>query len=1015
MILTRPRLIAQERFDLEDLNVLLSSARTDANLYTKEFLSTQNLILKGFSLTGIGLHVATMIMADATLIIPQSSTDYSYYIASPSEANITIPASELTDGVRNYVELSLVTTNGTPLTRAFWDPEANSGAGAEFNQQVDTVADLSIVPIVLTGGFSGLPDRLQVGIMDVDGSGVIKTIFDRRELFFRLGKPENIYNVFSFNSRTEPSFAANLTGVTGTFQTGEALTVNTETATCVAGGTTSIAWNLPSGINYFPGSTVTGVSSGASGTISTVQESFSGADKDLGTQRDLLTALMTEVKLLKGTPFWYSLNNMSANGVAQMINSVIFASSTASAPKFIWSGSYLEISDSNPTPTSTDVLAGIKLFGSSGTFNLLRQDGTASTSVINIPDGSVLFVQLPTSGSRSYSGVGTASTNYQVATASAFAQSDQNYWIAYRNGATLYIRGQSELASGESSGIGDSIPATLLQNIGLVDEVTPPNYSSNIRGSSGESIVSRVGVLTSAVGDEQEDRSGYLRSDSLVSWDGTNLTFTSPLVLEFVNTKTGTVTQHSIPTTASPMVLNASGQSVYAVVDRSQTAENLTPVNSSSVAIPAQTQATKNLFVFFRRVDAGGVAYLHIPFMKQLIGQGQSVRLGQSGAGGTIVRSNFYDNVTTTLPTGTSYTADGVAIANGQSVLFSNLSSGNNEVYVVSGVGTSLSWSAQHVFTNGGVQPVDGDQILILGGNGFANQVGTFDGLVWHFNDKIRLFNGSNYWEMTSINTASITDNTTATIFTVGAVGSENIVMNYSVLRAGRKETGTLYITQNDTAVSLAQVGAYLTAYTGITFSAAISSGNLILSYTSDSQGVGGSMKYYLQRWSDVAGGPGGPPSYSVPTGMGGTGAAGATGNIQFNVGAGTFGADSRFNWDASDGALNLNGALLDVLSSAATLLDNQSSPQTILTFDQTLYQFATIEYSIRRGSNAQVGRLMIVNNGTSVNVTDDNVFTSATGITFSVALAGGVVQLNYVSTNTGSTGTFKCIKRRWS
>lgn len=50
-----------------------------------------------------------------------------------------------------------------------------------------------------------------------------------------------------------------------------------------------------------------------------------------------------------------------------------------------------------------------------------------------------------------------------------------------------------------------------------------------------------------------------------------------------------------------------------------------------------------------------------------------SIWEAQSQSGG-VTKVTFYDPVTTTLPTGTSFTVDGIAIANGESVLFGGLS-----------------------------------------------------------------------------------------------------------------------------------------------------------------------------------------------------------------------------------------------------------------------------------------------------------------------------------------------------
>src|SRR5690606_2879508 len=115
--------------------------------------------------------------------------------------------------------------------------------------------DLKANFVVSTGGFSGSPDRLPLCIIDVDGSGNIKTILDRRNLFGRLAKPADIDNNFTWGTKLEPAYALTMTGVVGTFVAGETIQINTETAKVTTGGTTAIAFNVPSGVNFFPGST----------------------------------------------------------------------------------------------------------------------------------------------------------------------------------------------------------------------------------------------------------------------------------------------------------------------------------------------------------------------------------------------------------------------------------------------------------------------------------------------------------------------------------------------------------------------------------------------------------------------------------------------------------------------------------------------------------------------------------------------------------------------------------------
>lgn len=1009
MILTQPLLLAQERLDLEDMNVLFESILADSKYQTKQFWSGAQYVFKGFAVSGLGAaSPATVDLTDATLINANNSGNFSWYTAPIGAAAITVP---LNANVRNYLELQLTTESGTPLTKAFWDPSAQGGLGSEFNQTVNTAKSIAIKVNVLTGGFSGSTDAIPLAIVDTDGSNNVKLILDKRPLFYRLGTPTNPLASYSWVTRAEPPITLNLTGITGTFVAGEIVTIGSATATVVTGGTAQITVILPSSDSIFSGNSVTGGTSGATGTLSTVSASFTGADKSVGSIREMFSAFASEIKALKGTQFWFSSAIGSTVGLMNFINSLISPVSAGAAVS--WNGTSLKLTNSSLSPSSADVIAKIRIFGTSQQLSLQRQDGTGGSTALAVGDGQVLFVQLPATGNRSYSGAGSGATNYQTAAMAAFVPSDSNYWLAYREGSQIFFRGTGELQINEDTPIGDTIPASLLDNLGLVDVVTPAAYSSNIRGTANESLVSRIGVNTDSIGDEQEDRSGYIRSDTPVLWDGTTLTFTSNIILEFLNTKTGAITQHTVSSSASPLTI-PNGESIWVAINRSSTSETVTAMHSLSNAIPAQTQANKDVFILFKRIDVSGAAYLHLPFMKQLMGPGQSVRLGQAGGGGSgNVKATFYDVTSTTLPTGTSVTIDGVLGTNGDTVLYANLSSGNNEIYTLSGVGTSIAWTAARNF-NGALTPTLGDTVIILKGNSFANQIGEFNGTTFKFNDVVRYFSGTDYWEQTSLKTTALANNTTANIFSVTALGSENIIMDYSVIRGGKKETGSIYLVQDGLGgVALSIAGGYIGA-TGVSFAAAISSGVLTLSYTSDAAGSTGTLKYTLKRWADAPGGPAGVPSYSGGSSVA-TGAAGSTLAIQYNGGSGTFAADNRFQFNAGTNAVILNGLNQELLSSAIVLNDNVNTPTTLTSFDQNLFPFIVLEYSVRRNTDTQVGRMLITNNGSAVSLEDDSTFTNATGITFTATLSGGQVLLQYISTSTGSSAVFKYASRKWA
>ena len=66
MILERVLLHSAQRFDLELFNQMLSGCRTDENYKVNTFYSGSNYILKGFSVSGIGLKAATIDVTDAS-------------------------------------------------------------------------------------------------------------------------------------------------------------------------------------------------------------------------------------------------------------------------------------------------------------------------------------------------------------------------------------------------------------------------------------------------------------------------------------------------------------------------------------------------------------------------------------------------------------------------------------------------------------------------------------------------------------------------------------------------------------------------------------------------------------------------------------------------------------------------------------------------------------------------------------------------------------------------------------
>lgn len=140
--------------------------------------------------------------------------------------------------------------------------------------------------------------------------------------------------------------------------------------------------------------------------------------------------------------------------------------------------------------------------------------------------------------------------------------------------------------------------------------------------------------LGATLSEEVEDRlyaqkSSFFRSDNPVTWTGTDLQFTTDLVLEMLKDD-GTVQAYTVLTADSPLAL-ADGEYAILTVDRSNNAQTLSFTNTTT---PAEVGFDSEVIIFGKRVDALGIGYLHLPLHKQVLSPGQTVRLGASGAGG---------------------------------------------------------------------------------------------------------------------------------------------------------------------------------------------------------------------------------------------------------------------------------------------------------------------------------------------------------------------------------------------
>jgi hypothetical protein len=448
MILQRPLIHPNQRFDLEEWNALLTALKTDSKYWQKNFNSATSYIVSGFTISDsyLGQTNLQVVVAGSLLLNPDNTTDFSWFAGADGASAITVEVGVggLIVG-RNYLELDLTSTSGTPLQRVFWDKTSAS----EFSQEVNTTTVTGASVVVNQTSFNtSNKDRLPLAIVDVEAGGTISGILDRRNLFFRLGSPANPYANFSWASQTEPVTTLNFTIASSpAFTAGETVTfTGGATATVVTGGTTSITVKGFSNTNFALGDTVVGGTSGGSSTLDTFYEEFEGADKDVSSLKEMLDAIMTEIKAIKGTSSWFETGGTSSLPRLQDFVNAMLVNNTGGTLRgqFYWTGGSGSVSITDNTTsgwTSGDNIARIVVPGKAGIFNLKRMDGNGGTSTIALAQGSLLYVTLPSdlSTNRDFSGSGTGATNYKTATLASFVPSDRDFIICYNQFGVLYF------------------------------------------------------------------------------------------------------------------------------------------------------------------------------------------------------------------------------------------------------------------------------------------------------------------------------------------------------------------------------------------------------------------------------------------------------------------------------------------------------------------------------------------------------------------------------------------------
>lgn len=577
--------------------------------------------------------------------------------------------------------------------------------------------------------------------------------------------------------------------------------------------------------------------------------------------------------------------------------------------------------------------------------------------------------------------------------------------------------GVTKLVQGETIDIGEGDSDNIQRFVGMnsLAEVhptyfIPSNYgtiagSVNYNSDTTDNLTARVSKLTAMMADKAQDKTIKYLCNAATA---VNVEDSNPLLQDLTFTPPGsslTILQPSasgnavISLPSSPGIQLAANQSAYVVIDR-----NAASTPSIVVVDTASVPLAENIYVIASRLS-GSTVYLWD-------GEAIDGSVPLTPAGAALIKVQYCDPVSTSLPTGNPVVEDGSNVQAGDRVLFTNLSSGNNQIYKALGTGTNItSWSAEIAF-GGSSSPSDGDTVIVLNGTGFADQIGKFTGTKWAFNDYVRYFNGADYWEQSNLITSSLNDATTDNVFTVNFAGSEYMIIDFSLSRGISRENGTIYVTTDGSTAAVTTSGSTLNGACGIHFDGDVVGPLLRLRYTSDALGSSTTMKYMVRRWSNAPGGPGGLPNYTGGGGGGGVPAAGSTGDIQFN-GGGVLAGNTNFKIDTVDLSINLNGLRQQVLSSPITLTDGILVPTPLFQFSSA-YTFVIVEYSVARNGFNRVGRLLIANDGSVANRSDDYIETGVTAANFTTDISGGNVRVLFTTALTGNNGVFRYSMRKW-
>lgn len=258
----------QVRVSVPDIRGIESAIRSDFDELLGGLITGAGkpYIVRGFEIEmagsiGSSANSLQVIVERSSILHSTSATAGTFFVVPVGSPSQTLSSTvnpkvlgSFTPGSLNYVgiDYSRQVDNSTAIQRYFWSPATRS----EFVKTAPQAELLDYRLVISVSPFTSNPNVLPLAVIETDGANNVLSVEDRRPLLFRLG-------------------TAGAGNPDPTYQYG---------------------WNNHSeGREENP-------SSSSSSSISP----FRGGDKQIFSMKEMFDSLMTEIKLIKGTPFWYS-------------------------------------------------------------------------------------------------------------------------------------------------------------------------------------------------------------------------------------------------------------------------------------------------------------------------------------------------------------------------------------------------------------------------------------------------------------------------------------------------------------------------------------------------------------------------------------------------------------------------------------------------------------------------------------------------------------------------------------